>query len=86
LRSRRDLLGALVHPVVLGAIAVLARGARAQTASQTKATQAEADYQDTPKDIRMCATCQRFEPPDACKVVEGKVSPNGWCKLFELAD
>jgi hypothetical protein len=82
LRSRRDLLRVLG----LGVAAGVARGARAQTASPAKATKAEADYQDAPKDIRMCATCQLFEPPSACKVVEGPVSPNGWCKLFAIAD
>jgi len=46
----------------------------------------EAGYQDSPKDIRMCATCTLFEPPKSCKVVEGDVSPNGWCKAFVLAD
>jgi len=49
-------------------------------------SQKEAEYQDTPKDIRMCATCTFFEPPKACKVVEGEISPNGWCKVFALAD
>ena len=73
----------LLRAVVFGATAGLVRTARAETAKLTKA---EADYQDAPKDIRMCATCQLFEPPSACKVVEGAVSPNGWCKLFAIAD
>jgi len=51
-----------------------------------KMSKAEAEYQDSPKDIRMCATCTLFEPPRACKVVEGDVSPTGWCKAFALAD
>jgi hypothetical protein len=37
----------------------------------------QAEYQDYPKDIRMCATCTLFEPPKSCKVVEGDVSPTG---------
>ena len=49
-----------------------------------KMSKAEAEYQDSPKDIRMCATCSLFEPPRACKV--GDVSPYGWCKVFALAD
>jgi hypothetical protein len=51
-----------------------------------KMSKEEAEYQDTPKDIRMCATCTLFEPPRGCKVVEGDVSPYGWCKAFALAD
>ncbi|HUA54748.1 MAG TPA: high-potential iron-sulfur protein [Candidatus Sulfotelmatobacter sp.] len=77
---------ALLRAVALGATAGLARAAAAQTTAPAKLTKAEADYQDSPKDIRMCATCQLFEPPNACKVVAGAVSPNGWCKLFAMAD
>jgi len=51
-----------------------------------KMSKQEAEYQDSPKDIRTCATCTLFEPPRACKVVEGDVSPYGWCKAFALAD
>jgi hypothetical protein len=24
--------------------------------------------------------------PHACKVVEGKISPDGWCKAYAMAD
>jgi hypothetical protein len=27
-----------------------------------------------------------FEPPKSCKVVEGEISGDGWCKAFALAD
>jgi hypothetical protein len=49
-------------------------------------TRQQAEYQDTPRDIYSCATCTLFEPPKYCKVVEGEVSKNGWCKAFALAD
>jgi hypothetical protein len=51
-----------------------------------KMSKEEAEYQDNPKDIRMCATCTLFEPPRSCKVVAGDISPYGWCKAFALAD
>jgi hypothetical protein len=54
--------------------------------AQAKMSKQEAEYQDNPKDIRMCATCTLYEPPKSCKVVEGDVSPSGWCKAFALAD
>ena len=54
--------------------------------AQRKMTRQEAEYQDTPKGIFMCATCTLFEPPKSCKVVEGEVSAEGWCKAFALAD
>jgi hypothetical protein len=34
----------------------------------------------------MCATCSLFVEPRSCKVVEGDVSPNGWCKAYAMAD
>jgi high potential iron-sulfur protein len=55
-------------------------------AGADKMTRRQAEYQDTPKDIYSCATCTLFEPPKSCKVVEGEVSRDGWCKAFALAD
>ncbi len=51
-----------------------------------KMTRQQAEEQDTPKDIYSCATCTLFEAPSSCKVVEGEVSRDGWCKAFALAD
>jgi hypothetical protein len=69
------------------AAAWFARGAmRPARAGEQKMSKKEAEYQVSPKDIRMCATCTLFEPPKSCKVVEGDISPNGWCKAFALAD
>jgi len=77
--GRRGLLG--------GAIAGLAAGFAGVTAARAdKMSKQEAEYQDTPKDIRMCATCTLFEPPKSCKVVEGDISATGWCKAFAMAD
>ena len=46
----------------------------------------QAEYQDSPKGIQMCATCTLFVEPRSCKVVEGDISPNGWCKVYAMAD
>ena len=51
-----------------------------------KMTRAQAEYQDTPNGIYSCGLCTLFERPNACKVVEGEVSKDGWCKAFALAD
>ncbi len=75
--------------LVCGIIAGMASLVHATTApanAREKMSKQEAEYQDRPKDIRMCATCTLFEPPKSCKVVEGDVSPSGWCKAFALAD
>jgi hypothetical protein len=73
------------------ALAGIASGVISGTASRAsrasdKMTRVQAEYQDTPKGIYSCATCSLFEPPNACKVVEGEVSKDGWCKAFALAD
>ena len=46
----------------------------------------EAQYQDTPNGIYNCGMCTLFEAPNACKVVEGEVSKDGWCKAFAPVD
>ncbi len=51
-------------------------------AAQTKMSQASASYQDSPKGQQSCATCALFTPPDGCKMVEGTISPHGWCSVF----
>jgi hypothetical protein len=60
--------------------------ALAQTASAPKISQNDAQYQQTPKDIRSCGSCSLFQPPNACKAVAGIISPSGWCKLYVAVD
>ena len=51
-----------------------------------KMTPAQAEYQDRPNGIYSCGMCSLFEAPNACKVVEGEISKDGWCKVFALQD
>jgi hypothetical protein len=51
-----------------------------------KISQTDAAYQTMPKGMFSCAVCTFFIKPNACKVVTGGISPNGWCKLFDLPD
>jgi hypothetical protein len=39
-------------------------------------------YQDHPDGDKECAKCAQFQPPDACKMVEGSISPQGSCRIF----
>jgi len=39
-------------------------------------------YQPSPKDGHDCAGCKLFEAPNACKNVDGPISPTGWCKIW----
>jgi hypothetical protein len=67
------------------ALAIGAAPARAEEPI-VKISQAEALYQSTPKGLLSCAACTFFIKPTSCKVVTGAISPNGWCKLFDLPD
>jgi hypothetical protein len=79
--SRRKVMSAAVKLV---SAAILLRISRTQASE--KMTRQQAEYQDTPKDIYSCEVCSLFEPPKSCKVVEGEVSKDGWCKAFAMAD
>ena len=70
----------------IGAVGIGLWAGAATAAEQRLLTKAEAHYQDQPKDIRRCATCLLFVSPDACKALIGKVSPDGWCDLYEFID
>jgi hypothetical protein len=62
------------------------RPEQALAESGGKMSKQQAEYQDGPKGIQMCATCSLFDEPRACKIVEGDISPNGWCKAYAMAD
>jgi hypothetical protein len=73
--------------VVLTGTALVAGSAALVTAvpqarAQEKISQANAKYQSTPKGDQRCDVCINFQPPNACKFVQGDISPNGWCSLF----
>ena len=50
--------------------------------AQAKVPQKSVSYQTTPKGEQRCDGCSNFQPPNACKTVEGEISPQGWCSLF----
>ena len=72
--------------VVLTGAALALGAAAAATASpaaaQEKISQADAKYQATPKGEQHCDGCVNFQPPKACKFVQGDISPSGWCQLY----
>jgi hypothetical protein len=57
-----------------------------EASAQQKMSKAEAEYQDRPKNGLACAACTLFRPPRSCQVVQGDISPSGWCKFFDLPD
>ena len=52
-------------------------------AADGKAKKADMQYQDKPRDGQLCGNCIHFQSPDQCDVVEGKISPAGWCIEFQ---
>lgn len=87
-----DMVGVLRRRVLLALVSGPAAGLEAlpvlaqQPAVGQKVSQAAALYQDRPKGGLSCAACALFRPPAACAVVVGPISPNGWCRFFDLPD
>ncbi|MEW5251309.1 high-potential iron-sulfur protein [Microbulbifer sp. 2201CG32-9] len=52
------------------------------TLAQGKASKEAVQYQETPKNGQKCKDCQFWTEPNGCQVVEGEISPEGWCSLF----
>ncbi|MDE2239683.1 MAG: high-potential iron-sulfur protein [Rhodospirillales bacterium] len=44
-----------------------------------------AAYQDTPRNGEQCSACCMFVPgdPGHCTMIEGDISPHGWCKFWQ---
>jgi hypothetical protein len=76
--SRRTALSGAA--LALGAVAMIAAASR--TSAQQKISQADAKYQGASKGDQRCGGCANFQPPNACKFIQGEVSSNGWCQLF----
>ena len=80
LATRRSVLQ--IGAVAAGALSLLGLSGRR---AEAKVSQAAVGYQASPKGAQNCANCRLFEPPNACKQVDGAVSPSGWCKIWSKA-
>lgn len=78
--SRRSILrrAALMAGAGVAAAALPMHRAHAQA----KASKQAMKYQDHPQDGKKCSECLQFEAPSNCKVVEGTISPEGYCIAF----
>jgi hypothetical protein len=81
--SRREALtGLIVLPALAGFLASIPMPAAA------KGSKAQFKYQSTPKNGQKCSGCKFFtagKTPTAsgtCAVVDGSISPNGWCTAY----
>lgn len=75
--SRRNVLKSVV--LLAGATCTGALVSRHEALAQQKASKAAMKYQEKPNGAQMCGNCKHFLPPESCSVVEGKISPNGYC-------
>lgn len=85
--SRRGILRAGI--AVIGVGSAMNAGAGRAAAGQQKLAQATeklaqniVQYQNTPKEAAKCNVCVNWEPPNACKIVVGPISPEGWCVAY----
>jgi hypothetical protein len=83
--SRRALLKGAAAVTCVALASAFVGKTHAETAKSTKAV---AKYQDTPNGGKKCGNCSLFIPgkmPTAdgtCQVVEGSISPEGYCALY----
>jgi hypothetical protein len=81
--TRRTFLGcAIMLPALAGAFGTAAY------ADGSKASQASMHYQTTPNGSMHCSECKFFVPGQdpksngSCQIVDGTISPNGYCIAF----
>ena len=68
----RSVAGAAGAAVLLGFV----------TEVSAKMAQKAVEYQDTPKGDQQCSNCSLFQEPNSCTLVDGEISPAGWCKFW----
>lgn len=79
--SRRRFLGV----AAVGGGALFGAGLiGASPAAAAKLPQTAAKYQPTPKGKQQCDNCALWQAPSSCKLVDGKISPTGWCVLYKV--
>jgi High potential iron-sulfur protein len=84
-KSSRDITrrAFVANAIVLPALAGLLLAET--TVAEAKGSQAQFKYQSTPKNGQKCSQCTFFIPgkpttrDGTCKIVDGSISPNGWC-------
>ena len=52
------------------------------SAAEMKISANAVGYQDHPNGDKQCSECVHFLPPSSCKMVEGTISPHGYCRIF----
>lgn len=69
----------LLAGVAVGATTISVAGI---AEAQSKVDKKTAKYQDHPNNGQSCSQCNYFHAPKSCQLVQGDVSPTGWCSFF----
>lgn len=80
--NRRQLIGRMTLAIGLAGAMGSGLAPRRAHAAPAKLPPNEIGYQASPKGNARCELCVNWQAPNACKVVAGSISPNGWCGLF----
>ena len=72
-------------PVIPPAPPPMAAPAPPPPVAAAKESKREARYQNHPKGRERCGRCSHFLRPNGCEIVEGRISPRGWCTYFVAA-
>jgi hypothetical protein len=78
--SRRSMLQQMATTVA-GTVTVLTIAAK-HAQAQNKLAKKDVNYQEKPNGNQKCENCVNFEAPSGCKVVDGPVIPQAWCKAY----
>ena len=81
--SRRSLL--LEGVVRAGGVGTVLAAASIRPAKAAKVSQESVNYQGSPKGPQQCSNCKLFTAPSSCQSVDGTISPNGWCSIYQMA-
>jgi hypothetical protein len=74
--SRRKVIGAAC--LLMSSAIASPKAARAAA----KVPQGQAGYRTRPNGAARCQQCVQFLPPAGCGIVDGAISPSGWCNFF----
>jgi hypothetical protein len=84
--SRRSMLAAAT---CIGGTALLVKAldgvAQQKKGALQKRPKEKVGYRDEPYEGRSCAKCVLYVGHNECVIVEGEVSPNGWCMQWTPA-
>ena len=80
--ARRKFLERTTGLVVVTGLAV---GSSHKAKAAQKYSKDAVSYQDSPKGDQNCANCKFWDGEGGCEIVEGEISPDGWCAVWVAA-